>query len=174
LTSRGLRALIIVSILLMKLTPVSAQLLFPKEIRSVVEAEAKALDVPLALVWTIGHCESGFKKGVVNHNTNGTYDVGYFQLNSQYHEYFGWKFYRKEGFNPENQIHNAIVAVRYMAHLYKQFGSWYLVMLAYNVGPSFKDVSPESYQRAATRYRMYLGLQFPDDRVLVARIAERL
>jgi len=135
-----------------------------------VETEAKLLDVPLALVWTIGSCESGFRKGVVNHNDNGTYDIGYFQLNSQYHEYFGWKFYKAAGFDPENQKHNAVVAVRYMAHLYKQFGSWYLVMLAYNVGPSLTNISQESYARAAYRYQMYLSLQFPEDRPLVARI----
>jgi len=114
LTRRTIAILLVVGGLLTKPLPTSAQFLFPKEIRSVVETEAKLLDVPLALVWTIGTCESWFRKGVINHNTNGTYDIGYFQLNSQYHEYFEWKFYRKDGFNPENQVRNATVATQYM------------------------------------------------------------
>lgn len=41
-------------------------------------------DVPEWLVYAVIDHESGFNKTAVNHNTNGTSDYGYMQVNSQY------------------------------------------------------------------------------------------
>lgn len=63
----------------------------------------------------------------------------------------GWRF------DIENPIHNATVALRYLADLHRRFGTWFLAACAYNWGPGnlagvrrIEDV-PESTKAYAER-----------------------
>ena len=71
----------------------------------------------------------------VHINENGTADLGLFQLNSNYIEYFKdryWDF--SFNFNPMNGCHNAYVAMRLISRLYSLLGDWDGVVMAYNCG----------------------------------------
>lgn len=60
-------------------------------------------------------------------------------------------------FDIENPIHNATVALRYLADLHRRFGTWFLAACAYNWGPTnvamierIEDI-PESTRAYAMR-----------------------
>jgi len=92
-------------------------------------------EVPLWLVARLVQVESSWNERAINRNRNGTYDYGLFQLNSDYIEYFEWK-YSVEDLNPFNWKQSAEVAVKHLRKLYEATGSWYEATLAYNCGLS--------------------------------------
>jgi hypothetical protein len=64
-------------------------------------------------------------------------DEGLFQLNSEYLEYFIWKYWKEEDgkFDIYNYIHNTKVAVRLYKDLLRIFnGQKYYAVMAYNAG----------------------------------------
>lgn len=61
-------------------------------------------------------------------------DQGLFQLNSRWHDDFVWRFNGGKPFNALNVRDSSGVAMRYLAALYRQFGSWRLALEAYNAG----------------------------------------
>jgi hypothetical protein len=91
--------------------------------------------VPLWLVARLIQIESNWQERAINHNSNGTYDYGLFQLNSNYIEYFGWR-YSVQDLNPFDWESSAEAAIAYLRCLYESTGSWYEAILAYNCGLS--------------------------------------
>ena len=125
-------------------------------------APAKILD---ALRWE----ESHNKNHEVNHNRNGTKDCGPFQLNSQYLDYFAWKYNKGKKINPFNERESRRVASDYLDDLqtfilgnhladarFKQSERWYEIIQAWNCGLS-------QYLRGSTK----------TSRALARRVLER-
>lgn len=66
------------------------------------------------------------------------------------------QYWPGERFDIDNPIHNATVALRYLADLHRRFGTWFLAACAYNWGPGnlagikrLEDVPAETRAYAA-------------------------
>lgn len=83
-------------------------------------------------------------------NSNGSRDIGIFQLNSTYIEYYHSKFWnRPHPFNIQHPRHNIEVGVKYLAWLYEQTSDWTATVVAYNIGLTAyrKGLKSEAGQR---------------------------
>jgi len=96
----------------------------------------QAHNVPFDIVIAIGIVESDWRNlKSYRSNSNGSYDVGIFQLNSRYTDYYERTFwYKEEDFNPWNEYHNVEMAVMYLEHLYSYTKNWEDAVKAYNTG----------------------------------------
>ncbi|NNM53241.1 MAG: transglycosylase SLT domain-containing protein [Spirochaetales bacterium] len=61
-------------------------------------------------------------------------DQGIFQLNTRWHGDFVWRFNGGKPFSPLDVRDSAWIAMRYLAALYREFGSWRKALEAYNAG----------------------------------------
>lgn len=92
-------------------------------------------EVPLDVAYAVAIVESNFEMVISRPNSNGTYDIGIFQLNSAFVDWFEEAlWYEKKSFDPYNAENNIEMGVIYLKHLYKQTGSWDLAIRAYNTG----------------------------------------
>lgn len=86
--------------------------------------------VPISLIWAIAKKESGFDNYAVGDSGNS---IGMFQIHTK------WQKERMNDLGVEKadliDVENcALVAIDYMAELYKTKGSWAFVAMAYNEG----------------------------------------
>ena len=92
--------------------------------------------VPVEIVAAIGTVESNWRNTAVNFNSNNSNDIGIFQLNSNYIDYFEDNFWHNpyEEFDPINPYHNIEIAVKYLKWLRLNTNSWEEAVVSYNVG----------------------------------------
>lgn len=91
-------------------------------------------DVPIWLFARLIKKESNWNSKATNINRNKTIDLGIAQLNSNYLDYFSWKFNEGKEIDPFNAKDSLRVSIKYIAHLKKSFPSWSDVVMAYNAG----------------------------------------
>jgi len=65
-----------------------------------------------------------------------TGDLGAWQLNPRYHDYFRWRFNAGWDFEETNVEASTRISLRYLAALHRQFGTWTRALEAYKCGPS--------------------------------------
>ena len=82
------------------------------------------------------YIENGeLREDCVHLNSNKTRDLGLWQLNDKYISYFKDKYWDFDfDFNWSNGLHNTYVALKHIKTLYKSFGDWKRVVMAYNCG----------------------------------------
>ena len=103
-------------------------------------------DVPYPIVNRLLYMESRFNKYAIgSSNCNGTKDYGIAQVNSAYIDYFKWKYFEFDVFNPYQSID---FCIKHLYTLYCITNDWYLAVAAYNAGLSrIQNVGiPESTQ----------------------------
>jgi hypothetical protein len=89
----------------------------------------------------------------VGDEATGWPSVGLFQLHTR-PENIGYLlktfWTAPETFDIRNPLHNATVALRYLADLHRRFGTWYMAAARYNAGP-YSKVIPDKTKRYASR-----------------------
>lgn len=88
-------------------------------------------DVPYEIAYGIATVESNWR------NIEGaTGDIGIFQLNPNYIEYFADMYWEKStSFDPWNPTHNIEIGVAYLRCLYERNNyDWMKAIMAYNIG----------------------------------------
>lgn len=64
-------------------------------------------------------------------------DIGIFQLNPYYINYYEDKFWDKnKKFNPWNPYHNIEMGIIYIKWLYEYYNNWPNAIMAFNIGPT--------------------------------------
>ncbi len=115
--------------------PKTVKVKFPEEYQSFIDRYCDFYNVPEWIVYGIISVESRWKVSVVNKNSNGSYDVGLGQLNSNYLDYYIEKFWNEPvDFNPENGYHNMYIVIRQLDWLKGLHTSWEDVIKAYHIG----------------------------------------
>jgi len=131
-----MRKILVVMMLLLVSFSLFAGEITDKDLIRFVSKKCKEYNLPADIVFAIGINESGFRNiRSYSDNSNGSYDIGIFQINSYYVRYYERTFwYREEDFNPWNPYHNCEMAIMYLNHLRKYTGSLADAISAYNTG----------------------------------------
>lgn len=98
---------------------------------------SQELELDTDLVVAILMCENpNYDENAIHRNTNGTVDVGLFQLNDKYlwTDYVKRYWYSDIDFDPFNWKHNTYVALHHIQFLKKKLKVQDDVILAYNCG----------------------------------------
>jgi len=120
-------------------------------IRQICSLEKVPLEVALGVAqiesWHGTHPGYNNRSAIRMYKTNGvaTWDIGYFQLSSYYHEYFGECFfnsellfslgYMRESFKAEDDVSSIQVGISYLGYLIKYYqGNTEKAVQAYNAG----------------------------------------
>ena len=114
------------------------------------ELVAAEENIPVSILESVAFVESGFRPWAVSpERCDGNKDLGMFQFNSKYLEWFGMKYNGGEYFDPFDYEIAAVVAARYLLCLKERLGTWPLAVMAYNCGPSRVEADdiPESTYR---------------------------
>jgi len=88
--------------------------------------------VPVGIARGLMMSESGGDVTAVSR----TGDLGAWQLNPKYHDYFRWRFNAGWEFHEQNVEASSRIALRYLASLHQRFGTWTRALEAYKCGPS--------------------------------------
>lgn len=99
---------------------------------STFSAAAARYGVPLPILLGVAKQESGFNAGAVNHDSNGTEDVGIMQLNLQ-----AQRLSASQAADPAFAIP---YAAKLLAAHYKAAGSWTGALSMYNTGSATSSV----------------------------------
>lgn len=91
--------------------------------------------VPPIIAARLFQLESNWHPRAVNYNKNGTKDYGIAQLNSAYLHTFA-KYNENNKIDPFDPYVAIPVAMKHLAWLYSQTGSWEEAIMAYNAGLS--------------------------------------
>lgn len=99
------------------------------------EYQSREVGLPKELLIAVALVESSGNESAINYNRDGSYDVGLFQLNSKFLDYYVEKFWdTSTPFDPYNGEHSIILGSRYLAWLIETTGSLEKGVIAYNVG----------------------------------------
>lgn len=110
-----------------------------------VQSRCEYWEVPVEIAIAVAVVESNFIMKTSSKNSNGSYDIGIFQLNSQYVDWFEetlWHDWR--GFNPNDPHDNIEMGIIYLRYLHNQTGDWEETIKAYNTGLNGLKLKPES------------------------------
>lgn len=110
--------------------------LIPTEYASHIESVNRSLYIPYEIIFALVYEESRWNSRATGHNGNDTYDIGLFQLNSQYVHYFAEKYIGHVQINPYDPVVNIEIGMEHLAELHNEFGNWHDVLAAYNAGSS--------------------------------------
>jgi len=106
----------------------------PEEYIDFIQILCYDYGVPVEIVAAIGTVESNWNYKAIGYNKDSS-DIGVFQLNSNYIEYFEDSFWGKpDTFDPYNPYHNIEVAIKYLRWLRLNTSSWEEAIVSYNVG----------------------------------------
>ena len=109
----------------------------PKEYRLLINTLNMEYGIPPWILPRMIKKESEWKvKAVSKKNDNGSIDYGLMQLNSNNLEEFTWRFNDFKEIDYFDPVTNITIGAKYLAHLYKQFGTWEEAIMAYNCGPT--------------------------------------
>jgi len=96
---------------------------------------AAAYDVPLDIALAVAIVESNITMTISKRNSNGSYDIGIYQLNSNFIEWFEKAlWYNDRDFNAYDAKDNIEMGIIYLKHLYDQTGTWDKAVRAFNIG----------------------------------------
>ncbi len=101
-------------------------------------------EVPPHIAVAIAVVESNIEMITSIPNTNGSYDIGIFQLNSNYIEYFEKRLWDNPWeFNPYNMYDNIEMGIMILKDLSIRTGSWDTAVKAYHVGMTGLSINPD-------------------------------
>ncbi len=92
-------------------------------------------DVPPEIAISVAIVESNFKMITSTENWNGSKDVGIFQINSRYVEWFEKAlWYDERDFDPYDPYENIEMGIIYLRHLYDYTSNWDKAVRAFHQG----------------------------------------
>ena len=102
-------------------------------------------EVPYGVAYAVAMVESEFEMRVSSMNSNGSYDIGIFQLNSNYVDWFVDSFWYEgedfDAYKPENNIEMGVI---YLRHLYDRTNDWEKAIRVYHLGMTGYNTYPEA------------------------------
>lgn len=110
--------------------------LIPTEYATHIERVNRDLYIPYEIIFALVYEESRWNSRATGYNGNDTYDIGLFQLNSQYVHYFAEKYIGHVQINPYDPVVNIEIGMKHLAELHRDFGNWHDALAAYNAGSS--------------------------------------
>jgi soluble lytic murein transglycosylase-like protein len=126
----------------------------PEHYREMLRYYCDEAGVPYALMARIATVESDWNP-MAQHNG----DLGLFQLNSKFMDYFAWKFNDGVEINPFDPEDSMRVACRYMRYLYLLCHDYRVATMAYNCG--YKRLITDGPPKSTLRYvSMVFGFEF--------------
>jgi soluble lytic murein transglycosylase-like protein len=121
-------------------TPVPPRRAVPLEYRSIIDAAAISAGIPHGVLESIAFVESGFNPSAISPaGTGGRCDLGMFQFNSKYLEWYAKTYNSGIAFDPLSPWEAAMVTAKHIRFLYDRYGHWPTVCLAYNAGMAAVD-----------------------------------
>jgi soluble lytic murein transglycosylase-like protein len=125
----------------------------PEEYRLIFDTAINAAGIPPGVMESIAFVESGFTPSAVSPvRKSGYRDMGMFQFNSKY---LDWYSERYGAFDPLKPEEAASVAAMHIRFLYDRYGHWPTVCLAYNAGMDAvdkNDIPDSSFRYLAKIY----------------------
>jgi soluble lytic murein transglycosylase-like protein len=116
----------------------------PNKFKKIVEKIKREYDIPYDVIYNLVYKESSWRPYLkAGPNRNGTFDFGLGGINSDYIDYYRWRFYDKDflkefyrgEFNVVNPYVNLQISFRYLKHLVDYFeGDFDSAVKAYNAG----------------------------------------
>ena len=92
-------------------------------------------EVPLEIALAVAIIESNISMVVSDQNSNGSFDVGIYQLNNYYLDYFEEEFwYESRFFDPYSANDNIEMGIILLRNLYIQTGGWDDAVRAFHSG----------------------------------------
>ena len=92
-------------------------------------------NVPYQIAWAIAKIESNWEWKISTPNSDGSYDIGYFELNSYYIADFVDKYWDEPyAFDVESRRDNIYLAVSHMRALQDRLDDWDAMVRAYHSG----------------------------------------
>ncbi len=108
----------------------------PKEFDSLVYNAATESGTPMPILTALIWCESKYDKNAVNLNTNGTWDGGLLQLNSQNYAEFKWRFNNNKDYDVFDPKTNLMIGCKYLMWIYNNKkigkGKWFDTIVFWN------------------------------------------
>jgi hypothetical protein len=105
----------------------------PEPIRPIIMAACAETGVPVWIAAGLLWSESTGDPKCVTETS-----LGYWQLNSLYHDWFSKTFYGGRPFSEFDPVASTAIALRYLASLYKVRGTWWKALVDYKHGPNAK------------------------------------
>ncbi len=101
----------------------------PEPIRPIIMAACAETGVPVYIAAGLLWSESGGDPKCVTETS-----MGYWQLNSLYHNDFSRMFWHGRQFSEFDPVASTAIALRYLASLYKRRGTWWQALVDYKCG----------------------------------------
>ena len=105
----------------------------PAPIRQLIMLECAEMGVPVHIAAGLLWSESGGHQ----YEVSGT-SKGYWQLNALFHDDFSARFYGGRPFDEFDPVASTAIALRYLAWLHEQEGTWWEAILSYKTGQNGK------------------------------------
>ena len=129
----------------------------PEEYQASFEKAASVADIPPGVLESIAFAESRFLATAKSPQRDDGYeDLGMFQFNTQYLDWYSEHYNSGYPFDPVNPAEAVIVAAKHIKFLYERYNHWPTVCLAYNAGIGAVDrdeIPDSSYQYLVKVYQ---------------------
>lgn len=126
----------------------------PTEYRELFEKTSNEFGLPHSILESLAFVESGFRADAQSPaRADGYRDLGMFQFNSKYHQWYSDRYNGGVLFDPFDPAVSINIAAQHMQFLFNRYGNWYDAFLAYNAGMDRIDRFnvPESAERYLTK-----------------------
>jgi soluble lytic murein transglycosylase-like protein len=136
----------------------------PEEYRSIFSGAAASTGIPPGVLESVAFVESEFKATAKSPvRESGHRDLGIFQFNSRYIDWYAEKYNQGKAFDPFNPEEAITVAALHMVFLFERYGNWEDAVLAYNAGYPTVDsgqIPASSYQYLAKVFEKQEGINW--------------
>lgn len=105
----------------------------PEAIRPIIMSACAETGVPVHIAAGLLWSESGGSPDCITKKS-----WGYWQLNSECHDYFSIQFWHGRDFNEFDPVASTYIALRYLAFLHARTGIWWKALVFYKHGPNAK------------------------------------
>jgi soluble lytic murein transglycosylase-like protein len=125
----------------------------PARYRELFDEASRNSGVPLEILESIAWAESQFKPWAKSPvRADGYRDLGIFQINTRYQEWFEKAYNRGRPFDPMNPYEAVPIVARHIRYLWKHYGHWPDVVIAYNRGTRARTLSDKSWEYLISVY----------------------
>ena len=108
----------------------------PEEYFDVIYTYCIDNGIPVSVPSKIIEHESRWNENAIGYNDNGSFDIGLFQLNNRYTDWYASRWYSgNESFDPINPEHNIEVSLQYLSWIHDRTSSnWRHTIMCWNIG----------------------------------------
>lgn len=121
-------------------------------------------EIPVKMAYDLIMHESRWDERAVNHNRDGSRDLGIMQLNSRYLSEFAERYNNGEPIDPWMWRVSFDIGLAHLATLYRQTGDWKGAVASYNMGLSAYRKYRDRNWRLPSTTRAMLAYVFEGER----------